>query len=127
MGRWYVIEDLNANNSRLLSDAVSLAGNSTSAMSAVARYVLVANCLALNKLRSTNGSSFEVHMLMVDSGVNDVGDGSFAGGFVIILELVLGCARQLRPGRQSTETPRRIRLNVTVPVQLHWPYSIYLG
>lgn len=92
----------------------------------VAKDILIADSLVRNDLWSTNGSSFEVHMLMVDSGAKDVGDGSFSGGFVGILELVLVCARQLSPGRESTETPRRIGLNVTVLVQLDWLNSIYL-
>lgn len=92
---WFgvVIEDLDTNNGRLFGDPVGLAGNRTSAMSAMAKDILVTNSLVPNDLRSTNGSSFEVHMLMVDSGVKDVGDGSFAGSFVVILETVLVCAR----------------------------------
>jgi len=126
MAPWKVVEDLDADDLDVLGDAEVIGADCSGTMSSMALVVIIvsndARDRVCHKLGALGGTAAELDMLVVDPGVNDIGDDALAVGIVVELVLVGASGRELSPAGDTTEAPGSVilRLDGHMAVELDW-------
>lgn len=107
---WEVIEDLDAHDLDLLGHAVVLSANGAGAMGAVALHVVDTGLRASKRWRDKHGallgSALELLVLLVDAGVEHIGDDTLTLSSIVVLVGVRTRGGNLPVVGDSSEAPR---------------------